>query len=247
MKTSSEIKIYGFNACMELWRKRPHDVLRVYIEKESVKSASRLLKWCAANRKPYHILPSEEMERVADSVHHEGICLLTSAPDPVTLGTFFSWLDKQRDACLLYLDGVQNPHNVGSIVRACAHFGVAYILGDEKILPKLSPSMCRIAQGGMEHVDLLPLSSPANILKQLQQKGYRIITTSSHGGKNLYSYTFPARSLIVMGAEDVGVSKSTQALAQDSLLIPGSGLVESLNVSVATGLLLGEFWRQRHS
>jgi len=115
------------------------------------------------------------------------------------------------------------------------------------MLPKISPSMCRIAQGGMEHVDLLPLKNPSKVLKQLQTSGFRIAATSSHGGKNLYSYTFHSRSIIMMGAEDAGLSKAALALAQDKVQIPGSGMVESLNVSMATSLFLGEFWRQKRS
>lgn len=241
-----ELKYYGFHACLGLWKARPDDIIRVYIEQRNVKEASPLLKWCASKNKAYHIISAEEMAKVSDSVHHEGLCVLARELSNMP---FSQLVEKMKAAsgaqCLLYLDGVQNPHNIGSIMRVCAHFGVSYILGERLALPKVSPSTYRIAQGGAECVKLVPLDDVKSSFQQLHSMGFVTVASSSHGGKFLYDHQFSPRTIIVMGSESEGVKSTLLKSAKHTLMIPGSGLVESLNVSVATGLFLGEYYRQQ--
>lgn len=239
------LKYYGFHACLKLFESRPNDILRVYVEQRNVKDASPLLKWCAGKNKPYHIVSAEELEKVTSSVHHEGLCVLAKEPAPITLAEMLKELDtKKGPVCLLYFDGVQNPHNIGSIMRVCAHFGVAYILGEKTQMPSISPSAYRIAQGGAEHVKLIGLENVKQALQQLEKKGFHILASSSHNGQSLYGFKLAPRTLLMMGSESEGINPKLMSAAKDRLLIPGTGLVESLNVSVATGVFLGEFWRQ---
>lgn len=242
--SQKEMKYYGLRACEYIWQQRPEEIVRVYLDQSLVRPMRSLLKWCAAQKKPYKIIPSNELERVTESVHHEGICLVALEPAPLTLNQLLDGLPDT--ACLLYLDGVGNPHNIGSIVRTCAHFGVTAILGASEELPKSSPSMYRIASGGMEHVSLVSVDQPKNVLSRLKEAGFAVVGTSSHSGCFLHDYQFSARTLIVMGSESHGMSKALSAIAADTLMIPGTGQVESLNVSVATSLFLYEFYRQNH-
>lgn len=240
-----ELKYYGFYACLRLWQSRPDDIIRVYVEQRHVKEVSPLLKWCASRSKAYHIISAEEMAKVSESVHHEGLCILARDLPNISFPEMLEDLRHSKDpVCLLYLDGVQNPHNIGSIMRVCAHFGVPYILGEKDLLPKVSPSTYRVAQGGAECVRLVPLNNLKQSFQKLTQMGFVTVATSSHGSKSLYNYKFSPRTIIVMGSESEGVKSQLLASAKDMILIPGTGLVESLNVSVATGLLLGEYRRQ---
>lgn len=243
-----ELKYYGLHACLAIWEKRPQDIIRVYLDQSNVNTFKPLLKWCADNKKAYHIIPDEELDRVSDSVHHEGVCILAKELPVLSADELMTKLATANEkACLLYLDGVQNPHNVGSIIRSCAHFGIPYILGEEGKLPALSPSACRIAKGGAEIVRLVPLKKAFQTLELLKKKGFSFIGTSSHGGTSLYQFKFPPRSILAMGSESLGISKAFLSLAMSKIQIPGSGLVESLNVSVATSLCMGEYFRQHMS
>lgn len=245
VNSKPELKYYGFHACLKLWKSRPDDIVRVYIEQKRVKEAAPLLKWCATKNKPYHIISSEELSKVSDSVHHEGLCILALELPNFSFSDMLKALrSNQGPVCLLYLDGVQNPHNIGSIMRVCAHFGVPYIMGDRTLLPKVSPSAYRVAQGGAECVRLVPLDNLKQSFQALEQIRFTAVASSSHGGQSLYQYPFAPRTIILMGSESEGVNPQLLASVKETLLIPGSGLVESLNVSVATGLLLGEYYRQ---
>lgn len=240
-----EIKVYGLHACLALFKQRPNDIIRVYCEESRVGVLSPLLKWCAANKKAYHIIPDEELVKVTQSVHHEGVCVLAIQPNAMTFDQLLLELPKMgKNICLLYLDDIQNPHNVGSILRICAHFGVAYILGDAEKFPELTPSGYRIAKGGAEAVQLIPLPNSKKAFQQLKQAGFSLVGSSSHSKTSLYQYTFPQRTLLAFGAEGTGLSPLLMKEVTAVLQIPGSGEVESLNVAIASALFLGEYWRQ---
>lgn len=240
-----ESKYYGLQACLALWKKRADDVIRVYLLKSKLAELKPLLKWCAENGRAYHIISEEEMVKVSDSVHHEGVCVLAKVPAGLSETELLSRLSKSQGKFgLIYLDGVENPHNLGSIVRTAAHFDFCTILGEEGKLPLLSPSAFRVAKGGAEFVEIVYLKKPAKSLAALKKLGFSFISTSSHKGESLFSFTFPERSVIIMGSESRGVSSAINQFTTHHIQIPGTGEVESLNVSVAAALFLSEYYRQ---
>lgn len=244
-----ELKYYGIHACLSIGEHRPQEIVRVYIHSSNVKTFRPLLKWCAENKKAYHIVSNEELDKVSASVHHEGICILAKESSALSADDFFKELSQRKEEglCLLYLDGVENPHNIGSILRTCAHFGMPYLLGERGKLPPLSPSACRIAKGGAEIVRLVEIDTPSSFFSKLRKKGFELVSTSSHVSDSLYASQLPKKMVLAMGAEATGVSKEILALSTKKIQIPGTGLVESLNVSVATSLCLGEYFRQNRA
>ena len=215
-----EKKYYGIHAVLRIAEKRPNDIIRVYLDESNVKTFGPLLKWCAANRKVYRIVPPLELAKISDSVHHEGICIVAEEPPILTSDTFLKNLPKK--GCLLYLDNVENPNNFGSILRTAAHFGVPYILGEN--LP-LTASACRIAKGGAEIVQLVSLKRPIDTLAALEKEGFVFITTSSHRGESLYKFSFPPRSIIAIGSESSGLKGPLLKRATKSIRIDGTNAV----------------------
>ncbi|OGT22104.1 MAG: hypothetical protein A2V90_04195 [Gammaproteobacteria bacterium RBG_16_57_12] len=240
-----EVKYYGTAACQALWQQRPHDVIRIYIEEGRVPLFSAMLKWAAAQRKAYHIVTAQDLEKVTESVHHQGICILARARATVLFADLIRNVrQKKRPQLLVYLDGVENPHNLGAILRTCAHFGVRHVLGPALRLPQLSPSACRVAEGGAEYVDLVYLDDPVKQLHELKRSGFSVIATSVAHGASVYNCSFSANVVLVLGSEVEGISAQLLHEADARLQIPGSGDVESLNVSVACAVLISEFYRQ---
>lgn len=238
---SRELKYYGINATLALWKKRPDDIIRVYLTKDNISLYSSLLKWCAQNKRSYHIVEEEELFKITDSSHHEGVCILAKEK-----GAFpFDEISK-NEQCLLYLDKVTNPHNIGSILRTCSHFGINHILGEKDKLPTLTPSACRVANGGAEFVQISYLKK--NELLYFKKNGFTFVSTDSNDKRAvpLYDYQFPNKTLIILGSEEIGVSDHLLKESKIILKIPGSDKIESLNVSVATAILLSEFWRQKN-
>ena len=243
-----EQKYHGRHACHALFAHRRDDIIRVYVDQPRVKEFSALLKWCAEQRRAYHIVEDENLERLAETVHHQGIVVLARRPKDLQDDRLLESIRGGRvGGALVYLDGVQNPHNLGAILRTCAHFGIGAILGRRDQLPGVTASAARVAEGGAETVPLARLMDPVHVIAELKSLGYRVFATASGGGGNVYQAGLIPKSLIILGNEVHGVSPEMAALADESLQIPGTGAVESLNVGVACAVLVSEVARRTHS
>ena len=240
-----EQKICGFHACLGVFERRPDDIIKVYLTDDRTRHVSAMLKWCAANRRAYNVVPAENLERLSGSSHHEGMMILARKPAGLDDDALLSGVrDQSLTGPFLYLDGLQNPHNLGALLRTAAHFGVSAILGAAGDLPEVSAATSRVAEGGAEHVAVIGLHTPEQTLAALQEFGFVVLATSSHQGRPIYKESLTLKTVFVLGGEQNGVSGSLLQTADRCLLIPGTERVESLNVSVAGAVLLSELYRQ---
>lgn len=234
---------HGVRACQALFARRPEDIVRVYVAQARQKEFADLLAWCARERKGFQVVEPDSLQRLTGSVHHEGVAILAKA---VRRSDLSDLLGRGGEAAaVLYLDGVQNPHNLGSMLRTAAHFGAAAVVGKAGDMPPLSAAAVRVAEGAAEHVPVCDLADPVADLARLKKAGYRVVVTSSHRGESLFTAKLGPKVVLVLGSEAEGVSKPIEALADLRVRIPGTGVVESLNVSVACGIVLAEAFRHR--
>lgn len=239
-----EVRLHGINACLAFATHRRDRIIRGYFsELAARRHFASLMKWLAQQRLAYHLVTDAELERITGSAHHEGVCLLVRAEPPVLAA---DWLQQNRQlkrSCLLALENVGNPHNLGAILRTAAHFGIAAVMvPDAQALA--GGAAVRTAEGGAEHVTVLAAPDFARTVQAFRAAGWRVVTTSSHQGTDLYRTALPEKCLVLFGEESTGLSRAMLAGGDLSVRIPGTGKVESLNVSVAAAVLLGEWWRQ---
>lgn len=236
-KEPKEIKIHGRAACRSLFEARPEAVIRVYLLPTLKKELSRLLEHCRKARLAYHLVEEEELRKVAGAAHHEGVCIIAKAKPERSLDSL------RRAHLIVALDGVGNPHNLGAIVRTSAHFGAdALLLGQDL---QLTPSAIRVAEGGAEHVDVVHTADVAGALAKLAGAGFEILATTSHKAPSLFDAEVGDRVVVIVGNERAGVSSAVARTCTKAVRIPGTGKVESLNVSAATAVLLAEVTRRR--
>jgi RNA methyltransferase, TrmH family len=256
-RAKTEEMFHGLRACEAIFAKRPAEMIRVYVSLGRQKQLAKLLAWCAKEKKGYQIVADESLERLTKSIHHEGVAILATQIARWDLAALLAHVAeaKPRSAAepgskagippLLYLDGVQTPHNLGSILRTAAHFGAGAVIGKAGDLPPLSPAAVRVAEGAAEHVPVCDLADPARDLARLKKAGYQVVVTSSRRGESLFAKPLGPRVVLVLGSEGEGVSRPIDALADRRVMIPGTAAVESLNVSVACGIVLAEAWRAK--
>lgn len=240
------MKVSGVNAVLALWRARPADIVRIHLREDRTRELAGVLHWCATQKVAYHLVLDEDLDKLSESTHHEGVVALCRLPPLVDDAGLLSRLD-QRDRkreVLLWLDGVGNPHNVGALLRTAAHFGVAAVIGIEGEMPGISQALLRVSEGGAEQVPISRLSDPGGTLDRLRERGYLLFGTDSRAGNALYGGRLPDRLLIALGNEGQGLSSRLSRHCDRVLHVPGTGQVESVNVSVAGALMLGEWWRQ---
>jgi TrmH RNA methyltransferase len=237
---------HGTRACTALFARRPEDIVRVYVTSARQREFAPLLAWCGRERKGFQVVAAENLQRITGSLHHEGVAILAKSLRRRDMADLLRGIDGgTMTGPLVYLDGVQNPHNLGSILRTAAHFGAGAILGRLGELPPLSPSAVRVAEGAAEHVPVCEFTDPLADLTRLKAAGFQVVATASGDGVPLFSAPLGERLVIVLGSEGEGVSRPLSAAADLTVRIPGTGVVESLNVSVAAGIFLGEAWRRR--
>lgn len=239
-----ELRLYGRNAIDAVFARRPEAIRKVYLLEARIPQLQPLLKWCAANRVGYRVVAEDDLRKLAASAHHEGIVADVLREAPQSLGAWLQSLPA-GPACALWLDGVGNPHNLGAILRSAAHFGVSAVL-----LPKTSPlalsgAAARVAEGGAEAVPFVRLGREDNALAQLRSAGFALAATVVRGGDDLFATRLPERLVYVLGAEGEGMDADLANACDLRLGIPGSGRVESLNVSAATAVLLAQWGQQR--
>ncbi|MEX0447873.1 tRNA/rRNA methyltransferase [Xenorhabdus sp. SGI246] len=237
-----ETRIYGENACQAMFQNRPEAIVRAWFVQSVTPRFRDALKWMAANRKAYHVVDDEELSKASGTEHHGGVCFLIKKRNGLEAETYLQQAPAKD--CVLALESVGNPHNLGAIMRSCAHFGVqGMILHDTAMLE--SGAAVRTAEGGAEHIKGIDVNDLTITLNQFRDAGYTIVTTSSHkGSTKLTEVKLPEKIVLVLGQESDGLSDSVWEDGDIRLSIGGTGRIESLNVSVATGIMLAEWWRQ---
>lgn len=241
--TPAEMRLYGLNAIHAVFVRRPDAIRKVYLAEARIPAVQPLLRWCAAHRVGYRVVPEADLQKLAASSHHEGIVADVLREAPMPLSTWLRDLP-QGPACALWLDGVGNPHNFGAILRSAAHFGIAAILLPKTLTLSLSGAAARVAEGGAESIRLVRLGRADNSLAQLRGAGFGLAATLVAGGEDVFRASLPARCVYVMGAEGEGMDRDLAGACDLRVSIPGTGAVESLNVASATAVLLAE-WRRR--
>lgn len=236
----SETKIYGENACLALFKKRPEDIIQLFLTKEKLSTFSAIIKYCAQNKKAYHLVTRAELDQMTKATHHEDVCMLIRKQPQSTLEQYLH--SKPITSFLIALENVSNPHNVGAILRSAAHFGAnGIIIPDAKAAH--TAAAVRTSEGGAEYVEVYEAPDFNKMLALLKKNGFQIITTSSHAKKSLYELKWSPKVVIIFGEEAEGLSKETLLLGE-SIKIPGTDHVESLNVSVAAGVILSDYYQK---
>lgn len=238
-----EFRIYGLNACLAAFRKRPESIRKLWLLESRIPKLTELLAFCVKNKVGYNVVENEDLEKLTASAHHEGVCLAVLPQPELALSTWLMSIP-EGPCLLIWLDGVGNPHNLGAILRSAAHFGVQAVLLPKQSSLANSGAAARVAEGAAEYVPLVRLGRNDNAIAQLRSVGFELVTTVVRGGSDLFNTPLPKRCVLVMGAEQAGVEAELLAASRLRVEIPGSGHVDSLNVSAATAVLLAEWRRQ---
>jgi TrmH RNA methyltransferase len=236
----SEVKVAGLHAVRAVFACRPEAVVRAWVTQERLADVGDLLRILASRHIAYHVVEPAELDKISATEHHQGITIIARRQPLLSLDMLIDRLEDARGPIvLLALDGVENPHNFGAVLRVAAHFGVAAVLVPRvEGFAGLSSAVFRTAEGGAEYVDVAVVGPLDPAFAVLDRYGFTTIATSSHAEQSIYDVDWPERVIIVMGGETHGVSELVAYRARHYVSIPGTGFVESLNVATATAVLL---------
>ena len=237
-----ETRIYGEHACQAMFKYRPYAIVRAWFVQSITPHFRDVLKWMAVNRKAYHVVNEEELAKASGTKHHGGVCFLIKKRTGFDTEAYLA--QSAKIDCVLALADIANPHNLGAIMRICAHFGVkGMILHNVAVME--SGSAVRTAQGGAEYIKGIQSDNFSSTLNKFRQAGYAIVTASSHKSNiDIVKAQLPGKIVLLLGQKGDGITDSIWQKSDISLSIGGTGQVESLNVSVAAGIILAKWWQQ---
>ncbi|MFM2148199.1 MAG: hypothetical protein RLZZ187_505 [Pseudomonadota bacterium] len=230
-------RICGPAAVAALFAVRPEAVLRLFYMPTRRREAGGFCKLLAAARKPYREVPAEELARIAGTTHHGGIVAIAAARSvPDLAAPFPAALLGSR--VLPVLDGIGNPHNLGAIARSAAFFGCTGLLlsGDPR-QAGLSDAAYRTAEGGLEHLAMHRVPNLGVALRAMAPR-FTTVAAVPRGGVPPEALPRGKPFALVLGNEEEGLPLATLSACAQRVTLPGSGRVESLNVSVASAVLI---------
>ena len=191
----------------------------------------------------------DRLEKMAGLPFHQGV-VAAVRPNPVFNEKDLDALLKQSPNCLLLgLDQVTDPHNLGACIRTAAAMGVEAVIVPRDRSASLTPTARKVAAGGAEKVKFIQVTNLARTLAQIKDEfNVRVVGTMlDEKALPLQQFDFTGTAVcVVMGAEDTGLRPITQSQCDQTVYIPMAGNLQSLNVSVATGMALYEACRQRN-
>ena len=239
--------LVGFHAVIARIRQAPDSLKTVYYDvsrrdrrmKEFIEITQQTI-----GRK-VHQADSERLRQLAGHDRHQGVVAFA---EPASLArNVAELLDSLGDKkpLLLILDGVTDPHNLGACLRVADGAGADAIIVPKDRSAQLNTTVSKVASGAAETMPFVVVTNLARSMRELQEAGVWLIGTSDDAEKTLYEVDLTGPVGIVMGAEGEGMRRLTKETCDELVSIPMFGGVESLNVSVASGVCLYEAARQR--
>lgn len=236
-----ELTICGLAAVRAQFAADPGAIKRLYFDYATGRRIGVICRTLAQRKKIYRCVEPAELEKVGGTLHHGGIVAVVEAPEmrEPAAADLTAWV--KRCEPLLVLDRIGNAHNLGAIARTAAFFGLPrLILPRDPAAAQPSEAAYRVAEGGMTHLELARVDDLPAFLRSLVAAGYDVIGAATRGGlPQAQSHTGKPIAL-VLGNEEHGLSAEVAAACTRLVTIPGSGKVESLNVSVAGAVLIWE-------
>jgi 23S rRNA (guanosine2251-2'-O)-methyltransferase len=188
-----------------------------------------------------------QIDRLAGSGQHQGVVALTGAKQASDLEDLIARGAARENGkgFLVLLDGVEDPHNLGAIVRTALAAGADGVVIPERRAVGLTETVARVSAGALAHVPVARVKNLARAMEELKEAGYWLVGLDERAEKNYAEADFTGPIGIVLGSEGEGLHELTRKRCDFLVSIPTAGPVRSLNVSVAAGVVLFEVVRQR--
>lgn len=239
--------IFGIHSVKTSLLKTPAQVLELWIDKrrddKRIAEIHNLVKKAGIKQ---HEVDKDQLDRMLPGSNHQGIIARCQLPSVGSESELFSIIENlQKPALLLILDGVQDPHNLGACLRCADGAGV-----DAVVIPKdksvgITPVVAKVASGALQNTPVIQVTNLARTMERLKKEGVWIVGLDEKGEQTLYEMDLKTAVAFAMGAEGAGLRRLTKEKCDFLVKLPMQGVVESLNVSVASGICLYETLRQR--
>lgn len=238
--------LYGLHAVRTVLTRSPERVLRLCLQngRQDVR-AQELEQLARAAKVPLERLEAQRLAQRVGDVVHQGVLAEVRPLEPWREEQLLAALTRTSAPLVLALDGVQDPHNLGACLRTADACGVLALIVPRDRAASLNATARKVAAGAAETTPVVTVTNLVRTLGLLKDAGLWIVGAEAEGSQRAQDVDLTGPRVLVMGAEGVGLRQLTRRHCDWLARLPSLGTVESLNVSVATGMLLYEAVRQR--
>ena len=244
---SKEKIIYGFHSITSLIRVDPLSIKEIFIDEFRTDGrVSDLMKLIEVNKIKYHLSNKERLDGFVSNHNHQGVVAMIHEVKNkyVTIEDIVE-TNPSESLLILILDGIEDPHNLGACFRVADSMGVHAIVCPKDNAVGLNSTVRKVSSGAAESVPFVVVTNLARTIRYLKEKGVFIYGADDNSKKTISETTFQGSIALIMGSEGKGMRRLTKELCDEIFSIPMMGQVESLNVSVASGICLYEINRQK--
>ena len=238
--------IHGFHSIIAKLRHQPDAIQEIYIDVGRHDARVRdLMRHADLHSVKVVPVDSKRLEGMAGGgMRHQGVVAKVSGESRhITLDDVLDTLEEP--AFLLVLDGIQDPHNLGACLRVADAVGAHAVIAPKDRAVGLTQTAIKVASGAAESVPYITVTNLARTLRELKEREIWVLGTDAEAKEDLYTAQWPVATAWVLGAEGDGMRRLTRETCDQLVTIPMLGSVQSLNVSVATGVCLYEARRRR--
>lgn len=240
--------VFGFHAVEALLRNDPERVERLLLQGErSDERVAALERLAIAAGVAVELRPRRQLDRLTRGAAHQGVVAVCSDESGVGSEAELElrWPSLPQPALLLALDGVTDPRNLGACLRSADAAGVGAVLLPQRRSAPLSDAACKTASGAVEALFIVAVTNLVRRLEWLKRQGVWVVGAVGGTGLAYTDVDWTRPTVLVVGGEEKGLRELTRKTCDELVAIPMHGQVTSLNVAVATGVLLFEGIRQR--
>jgi 23S rRNA (guanosine2251-2'-O)-methyltransferase len=186
-----------------------------------------------------------QLDRLANSKDHQGVLALAAARGASSLEEIIGSANASQRGLIVLLDGVEDPHNLGAIIRTALAAGAHGVVIPERRAAGLTDTVSRASAGALSHLPVAKVTNLVRSMEELKEAGYWLIGLDEQAEQSFTQVDYNSPVGIVLGGEGQGLHELTRKRCDFLVSLPTTGPVKSLNVSVATGVVLFEVLRQR--
>jgi len=238
--------VYGLHAVHAALTRHPERVLQVRIAERREDPRARALEALARQQgRPVERTDAAHLREWVGEVAHQGVVAEIVPLAPWSEDDLLGALAQVTDPLLLALDGVQDPHNLGACLRTADACGALAVIAPRDRAARLTPAARKVAAGAAESTPFVSCTNLGRTLDLLKRGGLWVFGAEAEAPEQAFDVDLTGGAVLVLGAEGGGLRQSTRQRCDFTIRLPQLGAVESLNVSVAAGMLLYEAVRQR--
>ncbi len=246
---SKSINIFGFHSIESLLKTNPESIIKVFVQiNRRDKRANDLISILTSQKITFASTDRNDLDRMAKGEVHQGVISQVILPPLLNEELLLKSIsNNSTKSLILVLDSIQDPRNLGACLRNANAAGVDYVIINKDGSAPINALVHKTSAGAINSLKIFHVTNLSRTIKEIQKRGIWVIGLDGNSKSTIYDVNLTDATAIVMGSEGKGIRRLIKETCDQIVTIPMSGNIESLNVSVATGIALFESKRQRET